>query len=374
MAKYVQDLLASDLATSHELFHFNTSFSTRVRAQGINVGHERYRAGNAGLRKYGYLFAGGAWQAMKTLLAGLWSVPSFVLLLVRVRPDVVHVFANMHWGFWRAGTMVLSARALGAAVAFHPLGAIEKFYPSCGATGRRLVTAMLDAADVVLLQSPGLARQVSAFTSRPTLGLFNGIEVEAFGSLATARRAQNGTARLLAVGDLGYNKGTWDILQAAGKIREMAPGARWTFLGRGDLGDLEARARDAGVADRVRFLGAAGHQEKMTAFTEADIFLLPSYGEGQPLAILEAMAAGLPVISTPVGSIAEVIGADNGLLVAPGDVEALAGAMRRLAADPELRAKMSAANLEAARERFDARRLWREIGEVWAGLIEERRR
>ena len=376
MSRYVQALLGSDLCRSFELSHFNTSFSPRVRSQGVNPGDKRYRGRQTTRRMYGYILSGGGWSGIKTLVAGLLSVPRFALCLLHRRPELVHVFANMNWGFWRAGTMVLLGRLAGSRVVFHPLGAIERFYPSSGRLGRRLITVMLDAADIVLLQSPGLARQVAAFTRTPTLGLFNGIDLAPFAAMAAARArlTTNGGIRFLAVGDLGHNKGTWDILTAAGRVKERIPGASWTFIGRGNLADLAQRARLAGVEDRVSFPGAICDEEKLRLFREADVFLLPSHAEGQPLSILEAMAAGLPIISTPVGSIAEVVGAANGILVPPGDVERLGAAMLKLANDPALRTRMAVANREASVARFDARRLWREVGEIWDRVLQEGRR
>ncbi|MFQ5718258.1 MAG: glycosyltransferase family 4 protein [Acidobacteriota bacterium] len=373
MARFVEQLLASDLCRDFDLRHFDTSFSAAVRSQSANPGDERYRGKQGLARRYGYVLAGGSWSAVKTMCAGLGSVAAFVRRLFTERPGLVHVFANMHWGFWRAGVFVTLARLTGRQVVFHPLGAIEKFHAASGWIGRRLISFCLDEADIVVLQSPGLARQVSVFTRRPTRGVFNGIDLSPFAGLPRRDpyRADGGV-RFVSVGDLGHNKGTWDILAAAGRAGTRLDAASWTFIGRGDLAALDTRARQAGVEDQVRFLGPVDDETKMTAYAEADLFLLPSHAEGQPLSILEAMAAGLPIISTPVGSIAEVVGEDNGILVPPGDVDRLCEAMLRLAGDPAMRARMSASNRAAAAERFDARRLWREIGEIWEQLAASR--
>ncbi len=366
IARYVQDLLASDLSRRHQVIHFNTSFTARVRSHGVNPGHRRYQPGGTGrLGRYAYVFSGGVGSGLRTLAAGIGSVPRFAWLALRRRPDVVHVFANMHWGFWRAGAMVLAARLLRRRVIFHPLGAIDQFYPSSGPLARRLITFLLDRAELILVQSPGLARIVSGYTRRPVRGIFNGIDLTPFAGNGSGAGTAPGPV-FLAVGDLGHNKGTWDILEAAGRIAPQHPSARWVFVGRGDLNDLKSRARAAGVEDRVQLLGAVSEEEKLAAYAGAQVFLLPSYGEGQPLSILEAMAAGLPVISTPVGSIAEVIEPErNGLLVRPGDVAALAAAMDRLAADPATRTRMARSNREEARRRFDARRRWEELDAAW---------
>lgn len=367
MARFVQDLAGSETARRHHIEVFNTSFSPRVRSAGINTGHRRYEAGASSVgRRYGYLLGGGGLQAIRTLFAGLLSLPEFGVRLASFSPDIVHVFANMHWGFWRAGALVLLARVARRRVVFHPLGAIEKFYPSCGRAERFWIRWLLNRADLVLVQSPGLARLVAAMTRRPVQGIFNGIDLEPF--RATRPDAPSNEVRFLSIGDLGHNKGTWDILEAAGRLRDDVPGALWIFIGRGDHEDALRRARAARVEERVRFLGVATEAEKLVALSHADVFLLPSHAEGQPLSILEAMAAGLPIVSTPVGSIAEVVGPEHGLLVPPGDVDALADAMRRLALDPALRSRLGATARKAALERFDVRRLHAELEERWLSL------
>jgi glycosyltransferase involved in cell wall biosynthesis len=172
------------------------------------------------------------------------------------------------------------------------------------------------------------------------------------------------------VGDLGHNKGTWDILAAAAEVQSAVPGARFCFVGRGEFRDLQERARKAGVEEAVIFLGSVTDEEKVAALHRAEVFLLPSYGEGQPLSILEAMAAGLPIISTTVGSIAEVIeDGTNGFLVQPGDVNALASAMINLGEDADLRRRMGRRNRQDARERFSAPRLWRELDGFWRQVV-----
>jgi glycosyltransferase involved in cell wall biosynthesis len=205
-------------------------------------------------------------------------------------------------------------------------------------------------------------------TSREVRGFFNGIHLKPFLELAGRRAHDPKSVEFLAVGDLGHNKGTFDILQAAGRMAVDCPDCCWTFIGRGDLPAVEQMARELGLEGRVRFAGAVDEEAKLQALGRADVFLLPSYAEGQPLSILEAMAAGLPVVSSTVGSIPEVVGEENGALVEPGDVDALEEGMRRLATDAGLRHRIAAANVEAARSRFDVRRLHREIGEAYLEL------
>ena len=129
----------------------------------------------------------------------------------------------------------------------------------------------------------------------------------------------------------------------------------WQLLVLGDgpqRARLERRVRDEGLANTVHF---AGNVDDVPAWLSTlDLFVLPSYGdEGVPQGIMQAMACGLPVVSTPVGAIAEAVqDGETGILVPPRDATALAGALARLMADPALRSSMGEAGMRHARSAF----------------------
>jgi glycosyltransferase involved in cell wall biosynthesis len=113
---------------------------------------------------------------------------------------------------------------------------------------------------------------------------------------------------------------------------------------------IAARAKALEVASRYRYHGVYTHPEECRAFMESlDVFVMPSFTEGTPNSIVEAMACGKPIIASEVGGIPDMIGCESGILVPPGDVSALAGAMLRLTKDAELRRTMG----RAARERYE---------------------
>ncbi len=112
---------------------------------------------------------------------------------------------------------------------------------------------------------------------------------------------------------------------------------------------IAARAKALDVASRYRYHGVYTHPEECRAFMESlDVFVMPSFTEGTPNSVVEAMACGKPIIASAVGGIPDMIGGGSGILVPPGDPGPLAEAMLRLARDPELRQTMGA----AARERY----------------------
>lgn len=135
--------------------------------------------------------------------------------------------------------------------------------------------------------------------------------------------------------------------------------------------EMRRLAAELGLAGRVHFLGQ--RDDVPDLLSALDLFVLPSHSEGVSLALLEAMAAGLPVIATAVGGLPEVVtDGDNGLLVPPEDPEALATALERLLEDPALAQRLGANARRHVEENFSLERLGREINEIYTELIKRK--
>jgi glycosyltransferase involved in cell wall biosynthesis len=145
-------------------------------------------------------------------------------------------------------------------------------------------------------------------------------------------------------------KGPMVLLEAFAVARQQCENICLNIAGDGSQRQkIAARAKALDVASRYRYHGVYTHPEECRAFMESlDVFVMPSFTEGTPNSIVEAMACGKPIIASEVGGIPDMIAGDSGILVPPGDMRALAEAMLRLAKDPELRRTMGA----AAEERY----------------------
>src|SRR5690606_10983036 len=126
-----------------------------------------------------------------------------------------------------------------------------------------------------------------------------------------------------SMGRLGSRKGTWDLLEAFKRLAAEVPNVRLVLGGDGEIDKARRIVARDGLEARVTIAGWLSGAEKLDVFNRTDIYALPSYHEGLPASIVEAMAAGAPIVSTPVGGIPEAVtDAFNGFLVAPGDVDA----------------------------------------------------
>ena len=163
--------------------------------------------------------------------------------------------------------------------------------------------------------------------------------------------------RLLFIGRLAPVKGLPVLLEALARIAGDHPGLTLDLIGDGPArGMLKAQAAALGLSDRVRFLGYRSQGAVAEALAECDMLVLPSFAEGLPVVLMEALAARLPVIATRIAGVPELVeDGVSGLLVPPGDVAALARAIGRLAGDAELRLKMGDAGARAVARGFSSR-------------------
>ena len=185
-----------------------------------------------------------------------------------------------------------------------------------------------------------------------------------------------GPLRLLFVGRYGHRKGCSELIAAVAEARRAGTDVTLRFVGREEHdGEERVLRKDVETHELegvVEFAGVKDGPELAACYAEAEVLCLPSRREGVPLVLLEAMAFGLPVIATPVGGIVDYVRhEDNGLLVPPGDVEALVDSIQALAADPGLRERLGEAGRRRIGEEAGAEsiaRRWRELySELGAG-------
>jgi glycosyltransferase involved in cell wall biosynthesis len=153
----------------------------------------------------------------------------------------------------------------------------------------------------------------------------------------------------------------------------LEPRTHLLIVGHGELRhDLERHIDALGLWEQVHVLGVRSDVPRL--LNAADVFVLSSDWEGSPLSVMEAMAAGTPVVSTAVGGVPELIEeGESGLLVPPGDARALDGAMQYLLDNPDVRTSMGAASAKRAMEHFDLRVMTEAYEELYGATVAKSR-
>jgi glycosyltransferase involved in cell wall biosynthesis len=301
-------------------------------------------------------------------LVGLRRVPSLARSLRAERPDVFH--AHLSWPL---------------AAKYPMAAAVAARVPAVVATVHLIPQFTVDHASLLQLRalSAGVGRYIAVshdiaielteqfrWPQRKIDVIHNGVWTDRFQAtpspeLRTWLTGGRPGPIVFTCARLDPQKGHSVLLQAAAKV----PQAVFVLAGEGPLRpELEAQAAALGVPDRVRFLGFRTDIPELLA--ASDVFALPSLYEGTSLAVLEAMAAGRAIVSSMIGGTDELIEhGDSGLLVAPGDVDALVDSLRRLLADEGLRAALGRRAHERARREFSPAAMADRVTRIYEELI-----
>jgi glycosyltransferase involved in cell wall biosynthesis len=174
--------------------------------------------------------------------------------------------------------------------------------------------------------------------------------------------------RVLCVGRLVPEKGQFILLQALAELHRRGVDASATIVGDGpDRAALENATQRVGISDRVEFTGALGADHVAQLYRQADVFCLPSFAEGVPVVLMEAMSNRLPVVTTRIAGIPELVeDGVSGALLAPGQVAPIADALERLAEEPKLRQRWGEAGRERVLEAYDIREAARRLAALFA--------
>ncbi len=185
------------------------------------------------------------------------------------------------------------------------------------------------------------------------------------------QRANNeGKVTAIFCGRIGQRKGTFDLIRAFAQLpTEQKQCSQLIIAGDGDLLEAQKLVESLSLKEQVTFLGWIDSAQREKLLAEADIFILPSYHEGLPMAILEAMSWGLPIISTPIGGIPEiVITNQNGLLISPGDIDRLTQAIQSLISIKTLRLFLGE-NARNSVKSFDISNYWDKLLKIFDNCL-----
>lgn len=235
----------------------------------------------------------------------------------------------------------------------------------CFLRRRDRVVGVGEAVRRALIENEGIpARRVEV--------IYNGVDLRPYEGTRPSRklvRQELGLPQeafvVIQVARLDHLKDHPTAIRTMARLAEQIPGSRLLLVGAGpEQSRIEQEIAKHNIAGNVQLLGLRSDVSRLLA--AADVFLLTSVSEGIPLTLIEAMAARLPIVSTSVGGVGEVVRHEETALLAPsGDDEALAAALVRLARDPHLADRLGAAGVRIAHERFSEQQMHRQYRRLY---------
>ncbi len=340
----------------------------RAEIDGVRVIYPRY------IRPPGKLFHASACYTM------FWSFRRAVSkLIIEFQPHILHAHTATPDGY--VGLLLKQRYGLPLVVSLR--GSDVNVYPYRDSLTFRLTRRVIADADKITTVSDALrtAAERIARPQREIAVVYTGCNLAQFSFSQAARssfRERLGIAPesfvLIFIGHLLRTKGLFELIDAFSLLCREYPDSHMILVGAGEHDRiLAARVAKADVGGRAHFVGARPHDEIPGWLSAADVLVLPSWHEGLPNVVVEAMACERPVVATRVGGIPEAVeDGKSGILVEKGDVEALANAITLLARDPTRRAAMGSAGRQIVEQRFTWEKNTQKTIEVYREVLGER--
>lgn len=311
----------------------------------------------------------GATRGMRSIFLSPIYLAAFLarLTLLRLtgRADVLHINLSSAGSAQRKMIVGRFAHRLGVPYVIHLHGSrFRSYFDTANAATQGAVRRLFSQAERVIV----LGRVWRDFVADRVPEAREKVVILPNASEAITRPLQRATAdpvRILFLGRLGARKGVPDLIDALGRLSDIGDW-RAVIAGDGDIEDARSQVAVRGLSSRVEIPGWVGPEDAHKLLLSADILVLPSYDENLPMSVIEGLSAGLAVVATPVGAVEDIVhDGETGLLVAPGDVDALANALRRLVSDPALRARLGADGQDFHRRHLEIGAYARRLADLW---------
>lgn len=272
---------------------------------------------------------GGKFQKLFKAICGYME---FIKVLCTGRPDLVHVHSSFGPSFWRKLPFIYMADLCKIPIINHIHGAeFESFYTNASDRKKRIIKKVYGKCKVLIALSGEWKERLALIVPEE-----NVVVIENFCIIPELNEGKK--KQILFLGEIGERKGCFDIPAIYAEILKREKNVPLLFGGDGEIEKVKCLLEAEGVKDGVSFFGWVRGEEKDRLLKESSVFLFPSYNEGMPMALLEAMAYGLAIVTTNVGGIPKLIDhGTNGYLCEPGDIQDIAEKVSELLRDEEKR-------------------------------------
>ena len=300
------------------------------------------------------------------------AVVQIVFIALLHRPQVMHLQVSRRSSFIRKGVLLGLGKALGMRVVLHHHGSeFASFFAEASPRMKAWVRWVIFGAHANIVlgeKARAYLVEVVGVGDRQVLVRANAI-ADVLDKAGTTRAAD--PWNLVFIANLLPRKGIETLLQAISQLVAQGEPVRLTLVGDGDIDRYRQMARALKIEDRCRFTGWVDGKSVQAHLATHGVLVLPSLHEGMPMAILEALAAGLPIVTTPVGAIPELLVHQHTcLFVNPEDVNELSKALTRLCRDTDLRARLGANGRRLYEDRLEIGAYMAEMVLLYNALLE----
>ena len=307
---------------------------------------------------------GSKWRKLIQAVLGLVQT---VYYLIFKKIEIAHVHGSDIVSSTRKSIYIQILRLFGRKIIYHFHGAsFTEHYRSASQRTQSRMKALFEKVDLVICLSESWRQYITDIAPRANITVVpNGIELPYF----PYKEKNDNYVHLVFLGLIGERKGLFDLLRVVRRLLDNDLKIKLSIGGNGENDRLQATIQSLKFNDSVNFLGWISEKQRDKLLRETDIFVLPSYGEGMPMSILEAMSYGVPVVSTTVGGIPELVSdGETGFLIEPGDLDALFERLKCLIEDKELRKKFGNKARQFVASRHNLKLITQQIDQIYDSL------
>lgn len=286
----------------------------------------------------------------------------FAKALLWDRPELVHIHSSFGPSFYRKIPYIYMAKWSKLPVINHIHGSeFDKLYTNASVTKRRLVEKVWGKCDRFIVLSEAWKDKFSCVIPKEKMTV-----VENYSRLQPVMDRSVCNYQILFLGAINSMKGCLDIVDVIYDLKKTFPEIKMVIAGDGEIEAVKEKAKEKGILENLNFPGWVRGEEKEDLLIKSDIFFLPSYTEGMPMSILDAMGYGLPIVSTNVGGIPKLVKeGSNGKLYEPGDAKGMVEGIKVLLENKEQRLEFGKKSREIIEEGYSLERHLEKIAGVY---------
>ena len=293
---------------------------------------------------------------LSKLLKGIFGYFHFLKVLLFDRIDIIHIHSSFGPSFYRKMPFIYMASWAKKPIVNHIHGAdFDEFFVNASDKKKQQIKKIYNKCSVLIALSDEWKGRLSQIVPENKITIIENYSI-LYENALEQRFDRECNNTVLFLGELGKRKGCYDIPEIVRKVKKKIPDVKFILAGAGSEVDEEAIKHlmvENGVTENVTFPGWVRGDKKDRLLREADVFFLPSYNEGMPMSVLDAMGYGLPIISTNVGGIPTIVhSGENGYCCDSGDVDAFAMAIVELLRNHEKRKEFASKSMEIVRMKY----------------------
>jgi len=342
METFIGDLYHSHLSEVYDLTLLNIGKPCLKKSGAYNI-----KTGYAGS------FLRNPFISISSYFSSFRFFLKYCILLISQPIHIIHIHTASYTSFWEKCAYILVGKVFFKQVVLHIHGAMfSAFFDNAFLVTRRMIRRFLRMCDAVIVLSETWKKYFDKICYPQHVHIVeNGINLEPFTTLEIERTE---SPSVLYMHEVSKRKGIFDLLQVIQQLNVEGFAFHFDIVGAGKLDQVREKIKNMEIARNITIHGPKYGAEKFDFFRKNWILILPSYAEGLPISIIEAFAAGMPVVSTRVGGIPDLVHEEeNGFLSAPGRIHEIVNNLKRILTNSELCKKISANNLKISHEKYD---------------------